>query len=410
MKRIYELSVILLLSASDILSSCQQETLGNEEAMSINFSQPQIDVETRSTTKDVLEVGDAFGVLGYCVPYYVNEKTLNYNGGVGIWAVKKKLCPPDVFYMQKVIVGANGCKYDRNGGDANNPKFWYREGYDTDNNANGNVVSNASDYKYTFYAYYPYDDCFSLTSPNDEEAKGAPIFKFTMPQTGGDLETPLNHTLTPDAMLAVLYDKTQQEGSMQFNFFHILTALGFEVNNFSQYDLTIHSIKLGGSFYKEIEIDLTDNVAKFSFPEKYYTGSYIILDKGDDGYMLKAPDTSKGETVTSSPSPIGPVLDGTICNEFIMLISGIGTSFGKDDIRVYLDYTFYDSENGLYKRKTAELTRPGTFTPKPGTKYTAQLNFVGDAFVINFVVDNSGEWEDGSNADGSTENDDIVFE
>ena len=87
-----------------------------------------------------------------------------------------------------------------------------------------------------------------------------------------------------------------------------------------------------------------------------------------------------------------------------MLISGTGTSFG-DNIKVYLDYTF----NGI-RVPDKELSRPGTFTPQPGKKYTAQLNFVGDAFVINFVVDNSGEWGNGAAADDDTENDDIVFE
>lgn len=403
MKRIYTFPVLLLSFVCVLFASCRKECIDNTEAMSISFSQPQIAVETRSTTKDALVEGDAFGVLGYCVPYELTGSNHNYNGGVGIWAVKKALCHPDVFYKQKVVVGANGCTYDRFGGEDNNPKYWYRQGFDVDNNSNGNISSNAKDYKYTFYAYYPYDGCFELTSPKDAKQKGAPEFKFTMPQEGSGFNTPLNHSLTPDAMLAVLYDKTQQEGSLQFNFFHVLTALGFEVNNFSQYDLTIHSIKLQGSFYKEIKIDLTDNVAQFTFPESYYTGSYIILDKGDEGYMLKAPDASKGETVTSSPSPIGPILDGTSRNEFIMLISGTGTSFGKD-VKVLVDYTFKDG------RKTAPLTRPGTFTPEPGTKYTAQLNFVGDAFVINFVVDNKGEWQDGSGADGNTGNDDIVFE
>lgn len=86
-----------------------------------------------------------------------------------------------------------------------------------------------------------------------------------------------------------------------------------------------------------------------------------------------------------------------------MLISGTGTSFG-DNVKVIIDYTFKD------KRTAKELTRPGTFTPQPGKRYIAQLNFVGDAFVINFVVDNNGEWENGAGEDGDTGNDDIVFE
>ena len=45
-----------------------------------------------------------------------------------------------------------------------------------------------------------------------------------------------------------------------------------------------------------------------------------------------------------------------------------------------------------------------------GYRYTAQLNFIGDAFVLQFVVDNSETWEDGELADGDDSNDDIIFE
>ena len=61
-------------------------------------------------------------------------------------------------------------------------------------------------------------------------------------------------------------------------------------------------------------------------------------------------------------------------------------------------------------RKQQSIPRPGTFTPRPGVKYTAQLNFVGDTFVLQFVVDNSEQWEDGEADDGREDNDDVVFE
>lgn len=404
MKGIYAFLFSLLFCG--IFSSCQKDTLNEDNSLEISFSVPLASVETRSTTKDALEVGDAFGVLGYCVPYTVGTTKPNYNGGSGVWSLKRNLCPPDVFYKQKVVVAGNGCTYDRTGGSGNNPKYWYRDGFDT-NNVENTSVKGAEDYNYSFFAYYPYDGCFTLVSPNASDVAGAPKFKFTMPQNGDNIDAELDHTVTPDAMMSVLYNKTRQEGNLQFQFSHLLTALGFEVNNFSEYQLIIHSIKLGGSFYKEIDIDLTGDKVVYTFPNSRYTGKYTIFDGTglpEGGYILNAPDANKGETVTSSPSPIGPILDGTARNEFIMLISGTGTSFG-DNIKVYLDYTFKGT------RKSNEgLTRPGTFTPQPGKKYTAQLNFVGDAFVINFVVDNSGEWGNGAAADGDTGNDDIIFE
>lgn len=83
-----------------------------------------------------------------------------------------------------------------------------------------------------------------------------------------------------------------------------------------------------------------------------------------------------------------------------MLISGEGSYFGED-VQVVIDYKLGDSD-----RKTEYITRPGTFTPSPGVRYTAQLNFVGNAFVLQFVVDNSEQWENGGSDDGG----DVVFE
>lgn len=375
----------------------------------INFSVPaQVKSsdgagETKSVLLYALPVGSSFGVLGYCVPYTVGTSTPDYNNGSAIWSLKRNLCPPDVFFNQKVIVGANGCTYDRNGGINNDPKYWYKAGYDTNNDKNGSIP-DAENYNYNFFAYYPFDGCFAVDAPASEGEAGAPVFTFTMPQNSSDPNAELRHDITPDAMLAVKYNHTKNDGNVQFNFSHLLTALGFEVNNFSEYDLTIHSIKLGGSFYKTINIDLTgDNVA-FSFPSNRYTGKYTIFDgTAMEGGGLSLPAPTDGNTVTSSPSPIGPNSGKDINKNFVMLISGTDTSFGKN-VNVVIDYTF----NG--NRTTKELTRPGTFTPQPGKRYIAQLNFVGDAFVINFVVDNNGEWENGAGDDGNTGNDDIVFE
>ena len=87
----------------------------------------------------------------------------------------------------------------------------------------------------------------------------------------------------------------------------------------------------------------------------------------------------------------------------MLLISGEETSFG-DDVKVNIYYTF----NGI--EGSQELSRNTTFRPQPGVKYTAQLNFVGNAFVLQFAVDNGEIWEDGEAADGNEDNDDVIFE
>ena len=385
-----------LLAAGLATVSCEKEAGVNpsgDAAQRILFGVPALTVESRSTLRDALTAGDAFGVLGYCVPYTVNPEhpedvTMDYASGQNPWALKKAHTSPDVFYNQRVVVGTTGCSYDRRGGTVNDPKYWYRDGYDTDNNPNGSIAG-AADYRYSFIAWYPYEGAFTIAEPAGQTTAGAPVLTFTMPQKGSDLSTRLDHTITPDAMLGVLYDRTRDEGALRFTFSHVLTGLGFAVNNLSERDLTVHSLTLSGSFYSDVTIDLRGNSVAYTFSPNRYTGYYPLL---ESDLTLKAP--AEGETSTSS---------GIIGDEYLLLISGTGSSFGEG-VTVNIDYTFGT------EHKSQSISRPGTFTPRPGVKYTAQLNFVGDTFVLQFVVDNSEQWEDGEADDGREDNDDVVFE
>ena len=386
---------IALLAIGLTVSSCEKEAGVNPAAdasQRILFGVPTLSVETRSTFKNALSAGDEFGVLGYCVPYTVSSESekihMDYTSGGNPWALKKAHSSPEVFYNQRVVVGTGGCTYDRTGGGANNPKYWYRDGYDTDNNANGEVVG-ADNYLYSFIAWYPYEGAFEISEPDKQTTAGAPVMTFTMPQTGTDLSARLDHTATPDAMLAVLYDRTRADGNLRFTFSHVLTGLGFQVNNLSEQDLTVHSVSVSGHFYKDATIDLRGNSVAFSFSDNRYAGYYPLL---ESDLELRAP--AQDETSTTS---------GIIGGEHLLLISGTGSSFGED-VTVNIDYTFGGEQ------KQQSIPRPGTFTPRPGVKYTAQLNFVGDTFVLQFMVDNGEQWEDGEADDGREDNDDVVFE
>lgn len=250
----------------------------------------------------------------------------------------------------KVVVGLNGCTYDRNGGTDNDPKYWYRDGYDTDNIPNA-AVTDADSYRYSFIAYYPCDGSFTIDRPSGPTAAGAPVLTFSMPQTGGSVSDPLDHRQTPDAMLAVLYDRRKADGNLRFNFSHVLTGLGVEVNNFSEHDLQIHSVTLSGDFYKEVRIDLTGDVSTFSFPETYYAGTYTFFDGTPAGSYLElpAPKPESGETVTSS---------GLIGNEHLLLISGAeNPGFFGEGVEIRLDYTFAASGNSTKPNARAPSLR-----------------------------------------------------
>lgn len=386
----------LYIAAIMMFLSCERR---NDNAPSdpdrIQFSAPELEIQTKSGPVDALTAGDRFGVIGYCLANNIQTGETDYNSGTALWASKNSLCPPSVFYNQPVNVTENGCEYD-------NPKYWYKDGFDLAGEPNPNIAG-ADNFHYTFFAYYPYDDVsgegFDIISPSSSEETGAPEFRFVMPsQTGDELDA----TLVPDAMLAVLYDRTRTDGNLQFTFSHLLTALGFEVNNFSDQEVVVKRVTLSGDFYRSITVDLAGSSVEYHTDDTY-TGSYIIL---DHEIVLEAPDTDAGETMTSTSMIEG---QDPLGGNHLLLISGDGGDDGftylGNNLRVTIEYSF-----GGIDREPATFSRPTTFTPRPGIKYTAQLNFVGDAFVLLFTVDNDEMWEDGEADDGSGDNDDIIFE
>lgn len=355
------------------------------------FSVPYMSVETRSVFKNVLEEGDVFGVIGYCVPYVPGGTQFAYSGASSTWSIKRNLCPPSVFYGQPVRVLSNGCTYDYTSQDpsttSNNPKYWYKDGYGLDG-AYLPEVSGADQFLYSFFAYYPYGS-FEILKPQSPTEAGPPSVRFTMPQVTS--QQPLNHLDTPDAMLGVIYNQNKKTRNIQFNLFHVLTGLGFEVNNFSERELKVYSIKLSGNFYKSVDIDFSGDAATFDFPSDRYAGTYVLYDGEDNPMVLpSSPDGTSSSDIAET--------------EHILLISGKENTFFGENVEVKIDYDFGSG------RTTASYTRPGTFTPSPGIRYTAQLNFVGDAFVLQFITDNGDMWEDGENEDGDDTNDDIIFE
>lgn len=185
-------------------------------------------------------------------------------------------------------------------------------------------------------------------------------------------------------MVSILYDRRSSEGSLQFRFYHMLTGLRFVINNYSdEDDLQIHSLKLSGSFFRYINLDFTASTVNYTFHDTvnpdndYYNGTYVIYDNPENPVRLDAAPT--GEFTSS---------EGKFGQEYILLISGEDSYFGEN-VHVTIDYTF-----GTQERKSKEITRPGTFVPTPGVLYTAYLNFVGDAFSLQFEVGqdlNNGE-------------------
>ena len=226
MKQRYILPALLLLC-----SACQQEEWAQPEADSpdaIHFAAPVITVEklTRSTFHDAFPTGGTFGVLGYCVPYQRGSNTeKDWASGSANWGNKSGNAFPDVFFNQAVTYNGSACTYDYN--NSGGPRKWY-------NTTENPAATSPDSYRYTFFAYYPKDG-FTVESPASATTRGVPKLTFTMPfgETGDVATTTLNDMQTPDAMVSVVYNHLRTTGNVGFNFSHIMTGLGFAVNNYN---------------------------------------------------------------------------------------------------------------------------------------------------------------------------------
>lgn len=383
------------------MAACQREEVVPmfDAGERILFGVPMLTVEgeSRSVLKDALTEGDEFGVMGYCVPYMVGTTNLNYTGATSNWETKKSMCAPLVFNKQCIRVDVNGCVYDKDGGTENDPKYWYQDGRGLGGESNSEVV-NAEEYQYTFFAYYPCQGAFTVSSASGD--RGAPVFRFDMPFSGGNVTTPLTQEV-PDAMLAAVYTHQSGNGNVHFNFSHLLTGLTFDVHNFSDNkELKVYEIALYGEFWKSIVVSLDGRSPEITFPTDTYKGVYEVFRNG----------AGQNIPVSVDGTDVKPITD-----EFLLLVPGPendylgpstnGQGQNSDIIQVKIRYSFNGGEV-----KEQSFTRPTSFTPRSGTKYTAQLNFVGDAFVLQFVVNNGEVWEDGEADDGDEGNDDVLFE
>lgn len=387
------------------LAGCSKEK-GSEPALGngyIHFGVPAVTVETRATEGFIegkLPGGASFGVLGYCLAYNPGTTAYNPNSGTSLWRIKSALCPPSVFYKQEVRLDESGeyATYD-------NPKRWYTDGPNSDL---GNVtLSRTDEYQYTFFAYYPYDGNFDI-KPGNATTAGTPVITYSMPYEEDEKVIRDFDTRMPDPMLAVTYNVQRDRRMVDFNFFHITTGLGFQVNNYSQVgetvvdegdegvNLVIYSIKLKGTFFRSVTANMAGAAVEISYDRgDTYTATYVLYDNPDGTVVPWQQDGSEG-SISLEPEKYVRLLSG---NE----ADGI---FGpENDIQVLVEYQLGNNEG-----KVEEINRPASFVPSPGTRYTAQLNWVNNAFVLIMQPDNGDMWEDGEAVDGNEGNDDVIFE
>ena len=362
MKRYY----IPVLALALALTACDKEdSRGIEPGDMIEFGLPGVQLDgTSRGSVPVYELpsGSSFGVFGYCLAQKApDDATPVEASGALPWENKKNLIKPKLFYQKEVTYSGSGCSYEE-------PVPWKKP----------------ADYLYAFFAYYPFAPESGFSMISDEDTFGAPSVKFTMPVgAANSINYDLDQHDIPDAMVAQEIDVTRGSGVVPLHFYHILAGLNFQVNNYNKdqedpgtgIELIVHSLKLQGTFYKSIVINFDKG---YDYPaDETYQGTYTLVNSD-----ISIP-------AGTSKSQIG--------ERTLLLVSNISQTGAENgyfgNIEVVIEYTFGG------ERKTQRFSRPENFLPAGGTIYTAQLNFIGNAFVLNFIVDNNYQWEDGGDSD-----------
>lgn len=360
----------VILIATSVLFSCQKEDMIVDivtDPIEFKTSVAHIEsVVTKSTlVENNLPDGASFGVLGYCVPFSLGTTppTPDPVGAVGLWDVKRYNSYPDIFYKQKVTYQGGMCSYDYSGtlayaDNTDGPRGWETI---TENN------SNRAKYTYTFFAYYPYDNGWTVNTNNN--TLDAPNFTFTMPFNQNNINANLYDSDIPDAMVASIKDRIRADGAIPLQFTHILTGVNLKFVNYDSRKITITSATLSGTFYKEVNVDFktdTYNVLETST----YNGSFIF-NNGDHEIPSNASiNLNNSKTVLLIPS------------------NGIGSN-----VKLNIIYRI-DGISGTSSHSIA-LTS-SIFAPQPGFNYTLTLSFVSGAITLS--IDSEIQWEDGGDS------------
>lgn len=386
------------LACCAMLSSCDGGKAGlvtaPDPVRHVTFASPAVlmqgaemlgQPDTRSYLLNSFPDGQAYRVYGYCVPDAVSGGTDDYAGALSPWNTKSTRVKADVFYGTDVTCTGAMTSYG-------NLKEWYSAGIDGIPSG-----AQASQFRYSFIAHYPVD-CFSMNKA-DASAAGVPVLTFTMPWSGGDMDTERDHREVPDAMLAARFDHIRANGAVPLNFYHIMTGIRFRVNNYSDKDLIIESARLSGRFYSE---------ATFDFAKTQVVQTAVPLEqKSFSGYFSLIADGTSQTCPAGAASPYLGLSDTEPEGTTVLLLPNLDADPSTADRPENPIYSLGSGKTITIRYRYAGDTETKTalipdfhlsYRPAQSTRYTANLNFVGDRFVLIFQAD-TDSWGDGSDND-----------
>lgn len=392
---VYSLPLLFLhaaCSSEDAATEGEWPGYGNND---ITFAAPAIAMDaltTRATLMNSITQNTIFGVLGYCVPYQLEQDVYNWQGGTSEWLTKKNLVHADIMYCEPIFYDGSKCVYSQNGVDFNRPKEWYSR-----QTAGG--ATNTDRFLYSFIAYHPFSPGFTV-SPASAGTRGIPKLTYTMPYAEGDnVNTELDPEEAKDVMIAAVFDHAPTQGAVQLEFRHLLTGLRLQINNYNQpmagdpnaNAVTIHSLSMNGHFYRVGEVDFTPADPTLTVTDKMYSGTFHFIKEGGANELTVSPNSAAivGTTPDNQQGTtllLLPKLDAQ-AGSATSAVPYLGT-----DKNITITYSY----SGQAK-KTAQITNFSLGrVPEQGTCYTINLNFIGNQLLLMFTADDIEYWENGS--------------
>lgn len=372
---------ILYIAIAVALGACSSSSEPDLQGDVIEFGTPVVALgadedDSRAQRLDALPAGAVFGVSGYCVPVVGESGVADYRLATLSWVDKNNMARADVMHARPVMFDGTKCVYQAADGTYSEPPRWYGSA--------GETSANPADFRYTFAAYYPYDDYFTLPA---EDAVGVPEIGFTMPFEAKDYESePLDPTKVKDAMVAMTADRLRNVdnvGTVPLRFRHLLCGLRFQINNFNTSDkVEISSITLRGSFYRSGTISLAGTQPQLSVAgEDLYSGTFYFVDPNSpvvvEPNMAVIAGAKEGEGAASEGVAVLllPHFEGETDRSYL----------GRNKV-IEVAYSFQGHEG--VKQINFALSR----RPVAGTVYTVNLSFVGEQMMVSFSDNANNDW------------------
>ena len=363
------LNYILILCVALLASGCDNGTISPEgdddNVIVVPDGGPYIylDAEVGNKTKGTLiegkELKDRFGAYGFTYDF------------TNRWTTYRATATPNVFKNNDGnFVAVQEVTYDEG-------IYSYEP------------VQEWSGGKYTFFAYYPYDN--DSVTASDMDVEGTPYVIYAPEYF---LTSTANHT---DVMTAMFQDTSLSSSQyVDFDFQHRLSAIEVVALNFYEYN---HEDAGGNVTTEKIEIEITD--LNITFENLKYKEAKLYLDSSipSENTSLDIDEEPTYDIVSSGSKSIAYSSTSEFQridpDQTLLVIPQTEEDLAVTTTVLFKkkrpDGTYLSDEGDIVTYISSKDTEFGQAL-KAGSRYYIQITFTSAAVSINILT--SAEWED----------------